>query len=285
MPNYTDWNQYLAHKDDVPEQDQMAPLPDPMATFQMPTDPSIRPEQIGKAIEFMYNLRKHQQASREAAVRWQGMQDFNRLRTQFETQGLPADEAVRRAYGASAPKIHYSDPAGFERSMTILGRRPTVRQPSMAQTPVEAGRGKLLFENIRNAGMALRKAETEWNRQGGFLGIEVPEAITKARDQSQTELDQARKDYQDHLEAIQSRLEGPGPMPGAPAGIPVPPTRTSSPVPGLTINPATALPASRAAAGKKGKLTDAAKAKAYLQAAKGDKALARKLAQNDGWDL
>lgn len=257
---YTDWNTYLAEKDQP--RDQFAPLPDPMASFQMPTDQSINPQQIGQAIDFMYKLRAHQEASRAAASRYAAMQDFNRRRTALVTGGTPEEHATYQAFAESAPRL-FADPFQAARALRYL--RPP--NPNLKPTYEEDKTTQRLMNAITTAEADERRAEADYLSKGGSLRMAPPEVTTRYR-QAREATEAARNAHAEHLNTVQARIAG-GTAPRLPSPMPAP-----------------ALPQARSAAGpvagSKGKLTKD-QARVYMQTAKGNRALAEQLARNDGW--
>lgn len=216
-PFPTDWNQYLSTLGQPPTAEEAGAPVDPMATFQMPTG-GVSPEQIGRGIEFMYGLQKHREAGRTAAMRWAGMNDFAKMRAELEGQGIASDEAVRRAYAANAHKIHAYDPAGFERAMTVVGRRPTTTTPKASFA--DTAQAKLLMDQVNYAQTQAQALEKR--RAMGDMTTETARELITAREA----LDKTYKAYLAHVQGVDARLQSP--MPGT--AMPVP-ARPAAPAP------------------------------------------------------
>lgn len=279
MP-FTDWNQYLAAKDE-PAQDEFAPMPDPMATFQMPAPGTVRPEQIGKAIDFMYSLRKHQQESRVAAQRWKGQQDFKRLFQQYSTEGDP-ETAARKALLGSAPDMFAGDPTrtattlyNLSKPRTPMGVPGTVSPihdetgrtiahsiigPTGKATIRSAGKDPLDSVEMKEADEEMASARHEWNtlkaeQAKGLADVDTASATARKLLILQNETIPA---INAKRRAIAQGIGRTGPLPGQ-TGVPVPP-RPGVAAPGTEeptqeelrraagVKP-TALPKSAAAAG------------------------------------
>lgn len=99
----TDWNVHLG----ISGQDQRPP-PDPFEGWRVPEN--VSPEEANRLVSTMFQLRKEAERNRQAALRWQGEQDYARVLQQSKAQGLDDYEASLAALAAAAPKLFYGNP-------------------------------------------------------------------------------------------------------------------------------------------------------------------------------
>lgn len=104
-----------------------APIPemrDPLSALSIP--PNVTPSEANSLLNIALTLRRTEMESRAAAVRYQGMMEYQ----QALKAGLPPDEALR----VTAPKMFYRHPEGMVgaiRAMTPRPAAPAIPQPRM----------------------------------------------------------------------------------------------------------------------------------------------------------
>ena len=89
---------------------------DPLSGFRIPSGSDVTPQQTDSALRLMLELRKQQQESRAAAIRYQGQQEYQQLLQ----QGVAPVEALRQA----APKMFYEHPSGITAATKYMQPRP-----------------------------------------------------------------------------------------------------------------------------------------------------------------
>lgn len=106
-----------------------APIPelrDPLAGLSIP--PNVTPSEANSLLNIALTLRRTEMESRAAAVRYQGMMEYQ----QALKAGLPPDEALR----VTAPKMFYRHPEGMAGAIRAMTPRPAV-QPMPAGQAVK----------------------------------------------------------------------------------------------------------------------------------------------------
>lgn len=235
---YTDWNVYLQDQANPPPPE--IPMPaDPMATFQMPTDPSIRPEQIGKAIDFMYGLHKRRVEASNAARRYKGQQDFQRIRGQLLSANEPEETATYKAFSQTAGDLFPDNPLHAAQALRALKPAPpraAPHVPAIAQTVQEKGTGQLLYDELSRMHANEAREQKLYDAATGDERTSIARKIMKIRE----DIKAKDSEYRNHLAQTTARMSGGFPM----AAPTAPPTVATQPAPGLNVNPASALPAS-----------------------------------------
>lgn len=301
MPTYapTDWRQHLGLIPGVEAESIPAPLPDPMASFQLPAEGNLRPNQLADAIGFMYGLRQQQEAARQAAIRYAGQQKFQRLRAQAMAGQVGEEEATKTALMGSADLLLYGKPEslpGMYRSLKTYGK------PYAAPVPVtDPSSGEVLGHWVTDA-----TGRQHWlgrNRQADIVQKtqlqDLEAKLTRKLTEHGKLLEDVRKGNADPVAAqrqasqLLAEIKGlenervavsrgmPPSLNVDNQGVPTPETLGLTPAPAQS---APSAPPARTAPRSKGRLSKD-QARAYFKRANGNQAKAEELARAEGWEF